>query len=186
MGKNSKRSKQSVAIRAGNLLAGVKKHYASVPSLTFASATHTIQEITQDLQALIDLRKAVDDARSALMAKLANEQARAPSIVGMMAELTAFVRAAFSNSPDVLADFGIKKKARTALTGAQAVAAAAKAEATREARGTIGKRAKAAKKGDVVSVAIVPVKVAPVGAPAAPSTPAPAGGATGGGTQHGV
>jgi len=184
MGTNNK--KQSVTIRAGNLLAGVKKHYGNVPSLTFASATHTIQEITQELQALIDLRKAVDDARSALKGKLALEGAQAPSILGMMADLTAFLRATFSNSPDVLADFGISKKARKPLTGAQLAAKAAKAEATRAARGTTGSRAKAAKTGDVVSVDIIPVKVAPVGAPAAPSTPAPAGGATGGGAQHGA
>jgi hypothetical protein len=186
MNNTKKASKKTVTVRAGNLLAGVNKHYANVPSLTFASATHTIPEITKALEALIQLRKAVDDARSAVKAKLALEQAQAPSIIGMMADLTAFLRAAFSNSPDVLADFGISRKVRAALTGAKMVKAAAKAEATREARGTTGKRAKAAKTGDVVSVDIVPVKVAPVVAPAAPSTPAAAGGATGGGAQHGA
>src|SRR5579859_1047555 len=180
------KTKRTVTIRAEDLLAGLKKHYSNVPSLTFASATHTIQELTQALTNLITLRTDVDDARSALKAKLASEAAQAPSILGTMADLTAFIRATISNSPDILADFGISKKARKALTGVELAAKAAKADATREARGTTGSRAKAAKTGDVVSVEIVPVKVAPVGAPAAPSTPATAGGATGGGAQHGA
>src|SRR5580693_1071340 len=114
------KTKRTVTLRAEDLLAGVKKHYANVPSLTFASATHTIQEITQGLQSLIDLRTAVDDARSAVKEKLAVEQAQAPSILGMMADLTAFLRATFSKSPADLADFGISKKARAVLTGAEA------------------------------------------------------------------
>jgi hypothetical protein len=59
-------------------------------------------------------------------------------------------------------------------TSAQKAATAAKAEATREARGTTSKKEKSAIKGNVTGVNIVPI-TAPTAAPAQPvSAPPPA------------
>jgi len=131
----------------------------------------------------------VDTAKSVVQAKLAAEKTQAPPLRSLMAALVAYVKVTYSASPDVLADFGIApKKAATPLTTEEKVVAVARRVSTRSARGTTGKKAKQAIKGDVVNVILTPVKAPPpvVGTSAAPGAPANGGGATGGGPQHGT
>ncbi len=161
------------------LLAGFQKHLSNVTSLTFGSVTYTPSQIIAALQLLMNLRSAVEAAQAAAKAKLTAEEAQAPALLVVMDGLTAYVKLTFSESPDVLADFGLKpKKARTPMTAAQKAVANAKRQATREARGITTKAAKKAIKGNVVDVTLTPVLAGPVvtQAPAAPSAaPAPAG-----------
>ena len=184
----SRNTKSSATTRAIDLIAGLNKHFANVPSLTFASATHPMDEILKTLQLGVDLRSAVETAQNTVKAKLAAEKAQALIISSLMTGLVAFIRATFSESPDVLADFGLEpKQPATPPTAAVKAAAVVKREATRAARGTTTKAAKKAVKGNVVDVTLTPVKVAPVVEPSpAPASPAPAGGATGGSTSHGA
>ena len=180
-------SKATKTTRATQLLAGFQKHLATVTSVTLASVVYTPAQIMSALTVLLALYAAVDTAKSAVKAKLNAEAAQAPALLSLMAALVSYVKLTFSESPDVLADFGLEpKKTATPLTTEQQAVAVAKREATREARGTTSKKAKMAVKGDVVGVTVTPVKAAqPVVAPSvAPSTPAPAGGATGGTTPH--
>ena len=130
-------------------------------------------------------------AKSAYQAKLAAQEAQAPALLSLMAALVSYVKLTYSESPDVLADFGLPPKTvRTQLTAEQQAAANAKREATRTARGTTSKKAKQAVKGNVVGVSVTPVVAGPpvVGSSAAPSTPAVTNGAsaTGGTTSHGA
>jgi len=97
-----------------------------------------------------------------------------------MLAFVAFVKATFSKSPDVLVDFGLApKQAATPLTVEQKAARVAKGKATRQARGTMGKKKKLAVHGDVTGVVVTPVTAsAPVAAtvsPAPSAAPAPAG-----------
>jgi hypothetical protein len=190
MGTTTKATKTT---RATQLLAGFQKHLATVASVTLASVVYTPAQITTALTALVALYAAVDTAKSVVKAKLNAEAAQAPALLSLMAALVSYVKLSFSESPDVLADFGLQpKKAATPLTTEQMTVANAKRVSTREARGTTSKKAKKAVKGDVIGVTVTTVKAgAPVVAPsAAPSTPAaaapaaPAGGATGGTTPH--
>src|ERR1019366_2520682 len=88
--------------------------------------------------------------------------AQAPALLSLMAALAAYVKLTYSESPDVLADFGLPpKKVATPLTTAQKAVADAKRAATRLARGTTSKKAKKAVKGDVVGVTVTPVKAGP-------------------------
>ena len=166
--------------RATQLLAGFQKHLANVTSLTLASVAYTPAQITADLQQLVSLYGAVDAARAVVKAKLTTEAAQAPTLLSLMAALVSYVRVTFSESPDVLADFGLTpKKAPTPLTAEQQAAAVAKREATRKARGTTGKKAKKAVKGNVVGVVVTPVTASTPAAPSpAPATPAATGAAT--------
>ncbi|HEX4448948.1 MAG TPA: hypothetical protein VH044_19540, partial [Polyangiaceae bacterium] len=117
---------------AKQLGAGVTKHFSNVSSLTFGNASFTPAQIEASLQTLIDLRMAVDDAKTVAKAKIDVEAAQAPSLRSQMAALVALVKATFGNSPDVLADFGLMpRKARTPLTIEQKATAAAKRAATR-------------------------------------------------------
>jgi len=85
------------------------------------------------------------------------------------------VRGSFGNQPDVLADFGLEpEKTATPLTVEQKAAAQGKAKATREARGTVGKKAKLKITGNVTGVLVTPVTTA------APTQPAVAVGSNGG------
>ncbi len=146
----------------------------------FASGQFTPAQVVAQLQTLVALRQGVNDARATLKAKLAAEASQAPTLREFMLAFVAFVKATFSKSPDVLADFGLApKKAATPLTVEQKAAKVAKAEATRKARGTMGRKKKLAVHGDVTGVTVTPVTAsAPVAAtvsPAPSAAPAPAG-----------
>ena len=82
-----------------------------------------------------------------------------------------FVFAAFGGAAQELSDFGLQPpKAKQPLTTEQRAAAAAKARATREARGTSkGKKQRLLVKGDVTGVKITPITEAP----ASPNQQAP-------------
>jgi hypothetical protein len=172
------RGKQSGTIHAGQLLAGIEKHFANVASLTFASTAHVTADIVKALKSLIAMRAAVETAKAASKAAVADEATDAPAIRALMADFDAFVKSQYSKSPDVLADFGLEpKKARTPTPAVKKAAAVAKREATRKARGTTGKKAKLAVKGDVVDVVVTPVH-------SSPSTSSSTG--NGGSTSHGA
>ena len=127
------------AAQAKQLIVGAQKHFASAASLAFASATHTPAEVETALQAVVDLRAGVETARATFDSKVATEEAQMETIRPLMRAFVAFVRVTFANSPDVLADFGLKpKKARTPQTITEKAAASARAKATRAARHTMG------------------------------------------------
>jgi hypothetical protein len=83
------------------------------------------------------------------------------------------VRAAFNGAPDVLADFGLPPPKPRVVSPETKIAAAAKAKATREARGTKGKAQKAAIKGNPPATVTVPVAHV-ASTPSSPPAPAPA------------
>jgi hypothetical protein len=185
----------SEVARATQLIAGIQKHLANVPSITLASAAYTPAQITAAFQLLVTLLADVATARSVVTAKLAAEKAQAPTVRSLISAFVSYVKVTFSKSPDVLADFGLApKKVATPLTAEEKVVAVAKRASTRKARGTTSRKAKQAIKGDVVDVVMTPVAAGQpvVGAPAATSAPlaspttATTGNATGGGTSHGA
>ena len=170
----SKNGKGQVVVVAKQLIAGTAKHLSSATPVTFAGGPFTGDQITSKLQALVDLRSSVDAAKATAKAKLAAEAAEAPALRTFSRQLRAFVKASFSTSPDVLADFGITSKARELPTVEGKAAAVAKRAATRTARHTMGAKQKAGVKGDVTGVVVTPV-TAPspvVTAPSSPTAPA--------------
>jgi hypothetical protein len=176
---NESTNKGTTAATAKQLIAGVQKHFSTASSLAFGSGTYTPAQITASLQTLVDLRSAVDDAKTTAKARIAEESAQAPPLRRQMSALSAFVRATFSESPDVLADFGLKpRKARTPMTIEQKAGAAAKRAATRAARHTMGKRQKAEVKGTVTTIvaSTTPAASSPIVTSAVASTPSQGGG----------
>ncbi len=173
------------ANRATQLIAGLNKHLASAGQILLASGTYTPAQITTLLQSIVTLRSDVDAAKALAQAKLATLRAQMPAKRIVSDAFVSFVRAAFGNSPDVLADFGLTpKKAPTPLTVEEKAAAAAKRTATRAKRNVMGSKQRKAVKGDVTGVVVTPI-VAP--APVTPasngaSAPATSGGAANGST----
>jgi len=92
-----------------------------------------------------------------------------------------FVQATYANATPTLADFGIAPpKVRAPRTAEQKAASAAKAAATRKARGTAGKKQKAAVKGNVAGITVTPITTQIVPSPSAqPASPAPNAAPTG-------
>lgn len=167
------KQKGNEGLLATQLAAGAQKHLANKTQVEFDGGTFTVAQVVAQLQSLATLRNDVDAARSTLKAKLTVERAQAPALVLFMHAFEAFVRAMFGNQPDILADFGLApRKTRTPLTAEEQVAAAAKRDATRAARGTKGKVEKLAVKGDVTGVEITPLTASPAKPePAAPNAP---------------
>ena len=177
-------SKSNEAALAEQLAAGTQKHLATIAQLIVGSSTYTPAQAETQLKAFAALRNDVDAARATVKAKLADEAAQAPTMRVFILAFITYVQAAFGNSPDILADFGLApKKVAVPLTAVQKAAAAAKRKATREARGTMGKKARLAVKGNVTGIVVTPVTgtssasaggSASATAAPAPTQPAPA------------
>lgn len=142
------------------LLTGFAKHW-TLGGLHVNSETLKPKEVTASLQAVIDAAARVAEARGALDAALHDEEVAIAENADIITCLKQVVTNAFKNKPDVLADFGLRKRNRKELTVEEKANAVAKLRATREARGTLGKRQKADIHGD------------PVVHPASPSPPPP-------------
>jgi hypothetical protein len=176
--------KDTAKVLAEQLVAGTKKHFSNAGSLMFGGGTFTPAQVEASLQAIVDLRTAVDKAKADTKAKVEAEKAQTPSLRSQMAAFVTFVRATFGNAPDILADFGLKpKKARTPPTTETKAAALAKTKATRTARHTMGSKAKKKVKGTVMTIVTAPsstpatpVAVTPSPAASAPATPAASSG----------
>jgi hypothetical protein len=192
----AKKTVHADADLATQLITGTAKHLASSGQLLLASGSFTPAEVTAQLQAIVNLRAEVDTAKASTQAKLAALDAQMPAHRVFMDAFVSFVKAAFGNSPEVLADFGLKpKKAATPLTVEAKAAANAKRAATRAARHVMGAQQRKDVVGNVTGVVVTPV-TAPTTQPAQPqpvattatsngtSAPAPSGGATAGTTPH--
>jgi hypothetical protein len=173
---NIKNTKSQVVVVAKQLIAGTEKHLASMPQVPLLlGGSFTPAQIISQLQALVNLRADVDTSKASTKAKIANEATQMPALRAFMSSYEAFVKGAFGSSPDVLADFGISRKARVPLTLEAKATAAAKRASTRAARHTMGAKQKLEVVGDVTGVIVTPVR-AP--APTVPAQSSPTGPAT--------
>ena len=188
----NKGNKNGRAAAVEKLIAGVKKHFPSADQqIPLGGATMTVGAITQQLQAYVDNRTAVVAAQATAKTKVATERAQIPNLDAFISAFRGFVKLAFGNQADSLADFGMTPpKARTPATAEEKAVAAAKRAATRAARGTKGPKAKQAVHGNVTATLVVkpgPEASAGTTPPAQePATPAPqpAPAPAGATTQH--
>jgi hypothetical protein len=176
-------AKGNRATRAGQLVAGARKHFANgAQVLTFAGslANVTVDAACNELNTLISNRAATTAARATAKDKVASEKAALPALIAFMNAFEGLIRIMFATDSTALADFGLQpRKQPVPKTAAEKAVAAAKAEATRKARGTTGPKAKKAVKGNVTAqVVVTPLTTVAAPAPEAPA-PAPAA-ATGG------
>ena len=154
------------------LMAGTQKHFAS-GSFTLAGAPYTSAAVVQTLQSLADALSAVLAAHAGVKLSLVNLAKVMATVSPVERAYRRCVLAAYTSDPQSLADFGVPPpKPRTPRTSAQNAAAAAKAKATRIARGTTSKKQKLAVKGDVTGVSITPVTTPAAPAPAPAAQPA--------------
>jgi hypothetical protein len=160
------------------LIKGAKKRFPNgSQALTFGGTDRTVDTVTTALQTFVDLRDAVEAARTDARAKVIAERAQEAALLVLIGEFVKFLRAAFGADANALADFGLKPpKAHTPMTAEAKAVAAAKREATRKARGITTKKERMATKGNVtaklVVTPVVGAEPTPVAAPAPTAAPA--------------
>ncbi len=156
---------------------GFNKHGQTLPSLIIAGTSYKAADIVAVLQARLSTASAAQSTRATWQnAVKADSDERAktkPFIDGVRQALMV----ALAGSIDGLADFGLAPRKVRVITPEQKAVAAAKAKATRTARGTKGKVQKKGVKGAVTAALVVTPLAGPqtaVTAPAQATTPAPA------------
>jgi hypothetical protein len=167
------------------LLNGIQKHFPST-TFTIQSGPQTTAQVATVLQARVDKAQAVIAAKTAYHAAVvASQQEDADSDVLVQA-VRQTILTMYSTSPQILSDCGVtERKPRTPLTAEQRVIAAAKARATRAARGTMSAKKKATIKGTAPATIVVTASGSS-GAPEPAATPpaAPATTTNGSSTPH--
>lgn len=162
------------------VLVGIKKDLQNVSSLPLAGTTYTMTALEQLIQSRIDAANAVVNGRATWVHASATYKALNVQVTQVVRALRQYTINAFGQDSPTLADFGFTPPKKVTLSPAQKTARALKAKATREARGTKGKKQKAGIKGTVPTTAPATAPLAaPAPAAAAPSvTAAPTGTAT--------
>jgi hypothetical protein len=148
------------------LISGAEKHLPN-GSFNVGGTLVTTASLVQVFQTLADAIVAVNAAHVALKDAVAALSATNAKVGPVMRPFRRIVQGMFAGATQTLADFGLEPpKARKPRTAEQLAAAAAKAKATRIARGTASKKQKLAVKGNVTGV-----DIHPIAQPAAPATP---------------
>jgi hypothetical protein len=142
------------------LMAGANKHLspaAGSPPMSIGGAKYTLADLTQRLQAFVDLCDGVDTAKAAYQEQLNEAKTQKPALRSLISAFKAFVRATFGNSPGDLVDFGmVPRKVPQPKTVEAKADTVKKSLATRKARQTMGKNQKKLVTGAVNATAANP------------------------------
>jgi hypothetical protein len=134
--KNRTRALQQAADQ--NMIDGLTKHAAAIGSILLGGRTYTVAEATVLVQAALTASKTVVVQRTALTASLEDETTVRTENKVFFDGLIQTVQTMFAGQIAALGDFGLKAPKKAVVSPETRVAAAAKAKATREARGTKG------------------------------------------------
>jgi hypothetical protein len=159
-----------------SLADGLTKNASRIPSLLIDGRSYTVAEVVQIVMGRVSASKAVDANHGLwLNAVKANKAQRAATRV-FMTQLRQALQVMFASAVDILGDMGLTPRKQPQVKVAVKAEAALKAKATRTARGTKGKRQKAAIKGTVPTppATATPPVAAPTPPAPSPTTPAAA------------
>jgi hypothetical protein len=171
MATNQKKTKAQALAQVQALIAGLQKHFSNA-QLTFGNVTYSVATLVTLLQkletAMTDETNAEAAAKDAGIAlRLVKTQ-----VNPVMKGLKGLLLAQYGNATQTLGDFGLEPRKEPAPQKVKAKAAAVdKREATREARGTKGPKAKLAIKGTAATPAETPPAAPAATPPAKPAGP---------------
>jgi hypothetical protein len=158
------------------LISGLQKQQLPSAQFTLLSNVFTTPALVTALQGSVTALMAVTTAHAALKVALAAWDAEDAKMGPITLALRRTLQTMYANAPDTLAVYGMEPhKVPAPRTAAEKAASAAKAKATRAARGTTSKKQKLTVSGNVTGINIVPI-TAPTAAPPAPpvnAQPAP-------------
>jgi hypothetical protein len=139
------------------LIAGLPK-VAPAMVIPYGTQNYDATQLAAVMQALVDAATAVASARADLKAAIQAQRDLQAQSGAMVSHVKQVLRMLLSGAEPALVTLGLTPlKTPRALTAEAKVARAAKARATREARGTKSKKQKAAIHGSVIGVTITPV-----------------------------
>ncbi len=147
-------------------IAGIRKHFASAPTIALGGTPTTPNDAIATLQGTIDAVDAANASAHAFHGAVAAQHAAIAKGAGVLTDLKTLVKSQLGSSEGVLGDFGFTSPSRQTPDEATKAAAVAKRAATRAARHTMGKRQRLAVKGDVKGADTTPVATAPAPSPA--------------------
>jgi len=181
----SDQSKAATLAQLQALITGLQKQFPS-GQFTLGNTAFTTATLVQALQSLVDAFNAVTAAQATAKVAVATLAATLAKVGPIVLALQHNLLSMFGNATDTLALFGLEpRKAPAPRTSVENAAAAAKAKATRIARGTASPKQKLTVTGNVTGVQVIPI-TAPASAtpsaqpaPATPTAPAPSGGTAG-------
>jgi len=166
-------SKASTLAQLQALITGLQKQFPN-GQFTLGNTAFTTATLVQALQSLIDAINAVNTAQANAKVAVAALGVTAAKVGPIVLALKRNLLAMFGTATDTLALFGLEpRKAPAPRTGPEIAAAAAKAEATRIARGTTSKKKKLAVTGNVTGVTVTPITTPVAAPPAQPATATP-------------
>jgi hypothetical protein len=133
-------------------------------------------QVVAAVEQLLASSQLAQSTRTAFLAAVASDRTLQEANLQFRDDLKQTLRAMYSAQPTILAEFGLTVRKRAVLTPEELVARTAKADATRVARGTKGKRQLAAIHGNVTGVTITPIVdgAAPTAGPAPAAVAEPA------------
>jgi hypothetical protein len=172
----SNQTKVTRQVRIAQVIAGIQKHFASLPSITLGKANYTPAALGERLQSALSTIKQTSNAKAAWLAEVQTERNTLAEIGPVLRYIKAFVIAQFGDTQDssnVLEDFGFTPRKARPKNVAVKAEAAVKVRATRVARSTKGKKQKATIKGTPAAKPPQGDSVATGPAPAANTAPAP-------------
>ena len=169
----SSKSKATVLAQLQALITGLQKQFPN-GQFTLGNTVFTTAALVQTLQSLIDAINAVNTAQANAKVALAALGVTVAKVGPVVLALKRNLLSMFGDATDTLALFGLEpRKAPAPRTGPELAAAAAKAKATRIARGTASKKKKLAVTGNVTGVSITPITAPTEAPPVPPATATP-------------
>jgi hypothetical protein len=121
------------------MIDGLNKHAATITTLVIGGKPLTPATLVTTLQARLATASAAQSTRSAWLTAVAADKAEHTNTETLVAGLRQAIPVAFAGSIDDLADFGLTPHKQAVISPETRIAAAAKAKATRKARGTLGR-----------------------------------------------
>jgi len=176
MGSNERANRVTRQAADQAFIDGLTKYADKLSMLTIAGTAVKVADVVAALKAEITAENAVAPAKATWEAAVQGAKDQRAKTKAAFSGVKQTIQLMFAGQAEALGDFGLKpRKARTPLTTQQKAAAAAKAKATRKARGTMGSKQKRDVKGDVAGVTVTPIKTLPTatqpptGSPAKPA-----------------
>jgi hypothetical protein len=154
---SSNRSKGTISAQLQAVIKGLQAKFPN-GQFTIGNTAYTTASLVQVLQSLVDAIDGVTTAQANAKVAVTKLRATLVTVMPVFLDLRRSLLVMFGNASDTLASFGLEpRKVPAPRTGAENAAAAAKAKATREARGTTSRKQKLAVTGNVTGVVVTPI-----------------------------
>ena len=138
----SKTSRLVIDTADQKMVAGFQQYFSNLATMTVGSQTRTPADFVKVLQDRIASSQAVQTATAARSAAVKADRDKRTQTAPLIRALRRVVQGMYSESPDVLAVFGVRPVKLGAQTVATKATAVEKTLATRKARHTMGKKQK--------------------------------------------